>query len=155
MELNKFDSWVKDRIKNEEIVKYQDKGKDFIPEQEIISKLDLNSKKEPDPLRIKDILLKSLAIQTLTPDETAVLLNVRDSHMLEEMMKTALEVKKKVYDNRIVTFAPLYLNNLCVNNCMYCGFRKDNKTIKRKILSLEEVKKEVEVLAGKIGHKRL
>jgi len=155
MELNKFDSWIKDRIKNEEIVKYQDKGKDFIPEQEIISKLELNSKKEPDPLRIKDILLKSLAIQTLTPDETAVLLNVRDSNMLEEMRQAALAVKKKVYDNRIVTFAPLYLNNLCVNNCMYCGFRKDNKTIKRKILSLEEVKKEVEVLAGKIGHKRL
>ncbi|MCK4810167.1 MAG: [FeFe] hydrogenase H-cluster radical SAM maturase HydG [Candidatus Omnitrophica bacterium] len=155
VELDKQDSWIKDRIKIEEIVKYQDKGKDFIPEEEIVSKLELNLKKEPDSLKIKDILSKSLSIQTLTPDETAALLNVKDKKLLEEMKRTALEVKKKVYDNRIVTFAPLYLNNLCVNNCVYCGFRRDNKNIKRKILSLEEVKKEIEVLAGGIGHKRL
>ena len=54
-----------------------------------------------------------------------------------------------------MTFAPLYLSNLCVNDCVYCGFRCSNTEESRRILSLDEVRREVEVLAGQIGHKRL
>jgi len=125
----------------------------FIDERKIISVL--QSTPLIDRAQVKDILAKSLSIETLTPDETAVLLNVEDRDILEEMKKTALKVKEKVYDNRIVTFAPLYLSNFCVNDCLYCGFRKDNTAIKRKILSLDEVREETAVLAGEIGHKRL
>lgn len=75
---------------------------------------------------MRDILKKSLDIHLLSPEETAVLLNVKDPELLEEMRETALAVKKKVYDNRIVFFAPLYCSNLCVNSCVYCGFRSDN-----------------------------
>ena len=110
---------------------------------------------KPDPGKIKDILQKSLQIETLTPQETACLLNVSDRNLLEEMKQTAAQVKKKVYDNRIVTFAPLYLGNLCVNDCVYCGFRRSNTSTARRKLSLQEVKSETEVLAGQIGHKRL
>jgi len=60
-----------------------------------------------------------------------------------------------VYDNRIVTFAPLYLGNLCVNECAYCGFRCSNKQLERSVLSFDQVKRETEVLTGQIGHKRL
>ena len=84
-----------------------------------------------------------------------MLLNVDDPNLLAEMEQTAAKVKTKVYDNRIVTFAPLYLGNHCVNNCVYCGFRCSNKTAKRNKLDLEQVRAETEVLAGKIGHKRL
>jgi len=73
----------------------------------------------------------------------------------EEMFETAGEIKRKVYDNRIVTFAPLYCSNLCVNNCLYCAFRRENSVEKRRRLTLQEVKDEAEVLAGEIGHKRL
>jgi len=71
------------------------------------------------------------------------------------MQDTALRIKKKVYDNRVVTFAPLYLGSLCVNNCLYCGFRKDNERSTRRVLSPEEVRSETKILAGTIGHKRL
>jgi len=94
-------------------------------------------------------------VETLEPDECAALLNVEDEDLLREMRETAGVVKKKVYDNRIVTFAPLYMSNTCVNNCLYCGFRRDNTGIVRSKLTLEEVRREAEVLAGKIGHKRL
>ncbi|UCD14862.1 MAG: [FeFe] hydrogenase H-cluster radical SAM maturase HydG [Candidatus Omnitrophota bacterium] len=128
-------------------------GLDFINEDLINSAL--LSHRKPDPKKIRDILQKSLAIQTLTLDETAALLGVTDKKLREEMEQTAVAVKKKVYDNRIVTFAPLYTSNLCINNCLYCGFRKDNAAIKRNVLGLDEIKQETEVLAGKIGHKRL
>ncbi len=148
-----FGGWIKDRIKPEQIEKYLDNGRDFIDEAAIERALAANV--HPDPKRVREILAKSLAIETLTPDETACLLHVEDPELLAEMRQTAAAVKTKVYDNRIVTFAPLYLSNLCVNDCVYCGFRCSNHAESRQILSQDEVRREVEVLAGQIGHKRL
>ena len=145
--------WEKTRIKNEEIEKYLDQGTDFIPESEIFQKL--YNGLVPDLKKLRDILDKSLAVETLTPGETAALLAVEDPEHLALMKETALTVKKKVYDNRIVTFAPLYLANRCINNCLYCGFRQSNSNIRRVVLDLDAVRKETEVLAGNIGHKRL
>ena len=75
--------------------------------------------------------------------------------MWEEIFAAAADIKKKVYDNRIVTFAPLYCSNLCVNSCLYCGFRSDNQAVHRQVLSMDAIRKEAEVLAGTLGHKRL
>ncbi|MGD0573325.1 MAG: [FeFe] hydrogenase H-cluster radical SAM maturase HydG [Sedimentisphaerales bacterium] len=146
-------SWIRERIKPEQIAKYLDNEKHFIDEGLIESQLAANTK--PDAAKVREILAKSMAIQTLTPAQTATLLNVDDPNLLAEMEQTAAKVKTKVYDNRIVTFAPLYLGNYCVNNCVYCGFRNSNKTIKRSKLDIKQVRAETEVLAGKIGHKRL
>lgn len=146
-------AWVEDRIKPEQIAKYLDNGRCFIDPDAIERALETNTK--PDPQRVREILAKSLAIETLSPDETACLISVEDPELLAEMRQTAGQVKRKVYDNRIVTFAPLYLGNLCVNNCAYCGFRHSNTAGQRRVLDLDEVRKEVEVLAGQIGHKRL
>jgi 2-iminoacetate synthase len=104
---------------------------------------------------VREILARSLAVQTLTPEETACLLRVEDEDLWREMGETALRVKKKVYDNRIVTFAPLYLSNFCVNNCAYCGLKNANRYVARKRLSIKEVEAQTRELAGTIGHKRL
>ncbi len=146
-------NWAKNRINPGSYEKYLENGKDFINDRFIEKQLAENQ--SPDAGRVKDILDKSLAVETLTPAETACLLNVEDPELINKMEQAAARVKEKVYDNRIVTFAPLYLNNLCLNNCKYCGFRRDNKDVERKILSSEQIKKETEVLAGDIGHKRL
>ena len=108
-----------------------------------------------DPVRIREILAKSRKIETLLPEETAALIEVTDPDILAEMAETALEIKKAVYNNRVVMFAPLYLSNLCVNNCEYCGFKSGNTDQKRRMLSMDEVREEIEVLAGRLGHKRL
>ncbi len=145
--------WVRNRIQPEQIEKYLDDGKCFIDPAAIERALKGNMK--PDPQRVRDILQKSLAIETLSPDETACLIHADDPDLLAEMRQVAQAVKLKVYDNRIVTFAPLYLGNLCVNNCAYCGFRNSNTSEQRRVLTLDEVRREIEVLAGQIGHKRL
>ena len=138
-------------IKTEEIARYMATD-DFIDEDAIEKAL--NENRHLDTKRIKDILQKSQAIKTLNLDETAALLNVKDEGLWEEIFQAAATLKKKVYDNRIVTFAPLYCSNLCVNNCAYCGFKSDN-SIERKKLTTDEIREEVKILAGKIGHKRL
>ena len=60
-----------------------------------------------------------------------------------------------MYDNRVVTFAPLYCGNRCVNNCAYCGFRSGNAAVQRRVLTFEEIEAEARVLAGELGHKRI
>ncbi|SIQ08042.1 iron-only hydrogenase maturation protein HydG [Alkalispirochaeta americana] len=146
--------WSRSIVKPQEVEKYLDsQGQDFIDEQAIFRALE--ETRNPDPRTVRDILDKSRAIQTLTPRETAVLLNVEDPEMLEEMAQTGLEIKLKVYDNRIVTFAPLYMANHCVNSCSYCGFRRENTEMHRRHLTMEEIRREASALAGSFGHKRL
>ena len=140
-------------IKEKENAKYLTNGRDFIDEPEI-QRL-LKSCRDVSPQNIRDIISKSLKVETLEPEETAALLNVKDKDLWEEIFAAAGQIKKKVYDNRVVTFAPLYCSSLCVNNCIYCGFRGENKIIERRRLSIAEVRKETEMLAGKLGHKRL
>jgi 2-iminoacetate synthase len=145
-------SWAKSVIVQKEIDKYLIEGKDFINEADIFDRLGRNI--SPDPGLIRDILQKSLSVKTLAPDETAALLNVTSPEIWEEIFQTALEVKKKVYDNRIVFFAPLYCSNLCVNNCAYCGFREANNLEVRRILTFDEIRRETSSVLNE-GHKRL
>lgn len=144
--------WAKQVIKENEISKYLINDKDFIDENVINHKL--STQINTDSKKVQDILEKSLAIKRLEPSEVATLLNVQDENTWQEMYATALKVKKKVYDNRIVFFAPVYLSNTCVNNCAYCGFRADNVVKQRKVLNTEEIKKEIEVITAE-GHKRI
>ncbi|HOW88068.1 MAG TPA: [FeFe] hydrogenase H-cluster radical SAM maturase HydG [Candidatus Omnitrophota bacterium] len=146
-------AWIAQRIKQDQINRYLDRGRDFIDDNAIWD--EIKKAAEPDAATVRTILAKSLAVQTLAPEELAQLMLVRDPGLLEEMKAAAFAVKKKVYDNRIVTFAPLYMGNFCVNNCAYCGFKRENTEAKRRVLSMEEIRRETESLAGKIGHKRI
>jgi 2-iminoacetate synthase len=148
--------WKKNRIREDQISKYiGSSGDDFINDALIQEKLDTAKRNGTDKLRVREIIQTSLSIQTLSPEEVATLCHVEDPELWKEMEIAAGQIKRKVYDNRIVTFAPLYLSTACVNNCSYCGLRTENKSVNRGILTLEQVRREIEILAGTIGHKRL
>jgi 2-iminoacetate synthase len=110
--------------------------------------------KKPDPARFSEIIEKSKAKQALTVEETAVLVNADEPWQTETIFETAKQLKREVYGNRIVLFAPLYVGNLCINDCEYCGFRRSNKDAIRRTLSHEELQNEVAALEN-VGHKRL
>lgn len=107
-----------------------------------------------DMTKAREIFAKSLAKEPLSLRETAVLLAIRSPQGLQELYNAAKELKRNVYGNRIVLFAPLYVGNSCVNNCKYCGFRRDAQGTVRKTLSETELVKEVINLEDR-GHKRL
>ena len=109
---------------------------------------------EEDLPRARELFKKALDKKPLSVEETAVLLAIESEEGLQELFAAARELKTKVYGNRIVLFAPLYVGNHCVNNCKYCGFRKDSKGIVRKTLNQQELESEIENLE-KYGHKRL
>ena len=123
----------------------------FIPDATIIEIL--RDTKEPDFRELSDIVDKAKEAKGLSPEEVGRLLNVTSDDGLEMLYHAAHEVKERIYGKRIVLFAPLYFSSYCVNNCVYCGYRRDNK-FRRQKLSREEVMEEVKVLEA-MGHKRL
>ena len=107
-----------------------------------------------DSARVRDVLQKSAEAQGLTPAEVAVLSGISDPALLGELFATAREVKERIYGRRLVIFAPLYISNLCSNECLYCAFRARNKELQRKVLTQELIAQEVKTLIEQ-GHKRL
>ncbi|HEY5621168.1 MAG TPA: radical SAM protein, partial [Pontiella sp.] len=126
--------------------------KSFIPDDEISGWL--RRTENPSPERVREVIQRSLDKNRLEPEEMAVLINADSPDLVEEIFEGARELKRRIYGNRIVLFAPLYVGNECVNRCEYCGFRADNTEVHRKTLLDEELVAEVEALQD-AGHKRL
>ena len=104
--------------------------------------------------KVREIIAKSLSKKRLNLEEVAVLINANDPQLIEEIKEGAKTLKKTIYGNRIVLFAPLYVGSKCANNCTYCGFRASNKEVVRKTLNDQELISEVEALEEN-GQKRL
>lgn len=124
---------------------------DFIDDAALHGLLELP---RPDRATVEAIVAKSMAKQALSVAETATLLRADQPDLVELIFESARELKRRVYGNRIVLFAPLYIGNMCVNDCTYCGFRRSNQDAVRRTLEQDEVKRQVEALEAK-GHKRL
>lgn len=130
------------------------KAEEFIDHREIVDTLEYARAHRSDRPLIKEIIEKARGCKGLSHREAAVLLECDQPDLTEEIFRLAKEVKQKFYGNRIVMFAPLYLSNYCVNGCVYCPYHLKNKTIARKKLTQEEIRREVIALQD-MGHKRL
>ena len=86
--------------------------------------------------------------------EVITLVKANDPELIELIKQGARELKEKVYGNRIVLFAPLYVGSHCTNDCQYCGFRTSNTQAERATLAGDELIREVEALEDN-GQKRL
>lgn len=65
----------------------------------------------------------------------------RSAHNLESMAQLAHDLTIRHFGRVIHLYAPLYLGNHCDNECLYCGFRRTNPIVRKK-LTLEEVEAE-------------
>lgn len=126
-------------------------GVDFIDEDHLHGLLDNNVE---DAAMVRAVIAKSLNKKPLTPEETAVLLAAESVDLVEEIFEAARKLKRDVYGNRIVIFAPLYIGNYCINDCKYCSFRRSNPNAIRRTLSDRELSEQVQALEA-MGHKRL
>lgn len=104
--------------------------------------------------RIREIIAKSLDKNRLTLEETAALINADDPELINEIKEGAKLLKERVYGQRIVLFAPLYVGNMCINNCAYCGYKSTNKEMQRVTLDHQDLINQVKALEDS-GQKRL
>ena len=138
------------------------KAEELINHEEILETLEYAEKNKNNHELIDQILEKAAPKKTgrrvecagLSHREASVLLACDDPEVIEKIYALARQIKEAFYGDRIVMFAPLYLSNYCVNQCVYCPYHLKNKEIPRKKLTQEEVKQEVIALQD-MGHKRL
>lgn len=104
--------------------------------------------------RVREILARAAEAKGLSLPEVAVLAEVSDPELLGELFRTAREVKERIYGRRLVLFAPLYISNLCANECLYCAFRARNRAVQRRSLTQDLIRREVEALVDQ-GQKRV
>jgi len=106
-----------------------------------------------DNENINNSLDKAERGEGLNHKEVASLLKTENPDQIKRIFEIAGNIKKKIYGNRIVMFAPLYISDFCVNRCAYCSFNNSHNFNRRK-LSMDEIREEVKILEM-MGHKRL
>ncbi len=124
----------------------------FINEDAIVETLEKATQR--DDKAVREVLTKALELKGLDMQDIAIMAAVSDPDLLKELFNTARKVKETIYGRRLVLFAPLYISNLCGNECLYCAFRAKNKAVRRRALTQDEIHREVEILV-KQGHKRV
>lgn len=131
-----------------------DHAEEFIHHGEIEATLAWGRENANNRALIQETIDKAREGKGLSHREAFLLLSCDEPDLNEQMFSLAKELKQKFYGNRIVLFAPLYLSNYCINGCVYCPYHYQNKEIRRKKLTQDEIREEVIALQD-MGHKRL
>jgi 2-iminoacetate synthase len=129
-----------------------DAGGDTMIDKAYINQV-LNEGRNPSFEDINRILEKAAKREKLSHLDIAMLLHAKDPQHEKAIYDIAGKLKEEIYGSRVVMFAPLYISNFCVNNCKYCGYKRDNHFPRRK-LTQEEIKEQAKLLE-RLGHKRL
>ncbi|WP_301003670.1 2-iminoacetate synthase ThiH [Arsukibacterium sp.] len=74
-----------------------------------------------------------------------VLLSPAALPFLVQMAVKAQRLTRQRFGHIVHFFAPLYLSNLCANECTYCGFSLSQK-VKRRTLNLSEIEQECQAI---------
>ncbi|MGL5435308.1 MAG: [FeFe] hydrogenase H-cluster radical SAM maturase HydG [Lachnospiraceae bacterium] len=130
------------------------KAEEFISHEEILDTIEYVKKNASNQALVLELLERAKDCQGLNHREAALLLHCDIPEADLSIRLLAAEIKQKIYGNRIVMFAPLYLSNYCINGCTYCPYHGQNKHITRKKLTQDEIRREVIALQDQ-GHKRL
>ncbi len=109
---------------------------------------------QEDAVKAREVIAKARLLGGLDLDDVATLIALRAPELVEEMFQTARDVKEEIYGNRLVLFAPLYISNLCSNECLYCAFRRSNTELDRKALDMDAIADETRLIVQQ-GHKRI
>lgn len=96
---------------------------------------------------------RALAAHQRTLHDFMALISPAAQPYLEQIAQEAQRLTRKRFGHTVGFYAPLYLSNLCSNDCTYCGFSMSNR-IKRKTLNAEEIDRECDALNA-MGYEHL
>ncbi|MFM4708111.1 2-iminoacetate synthase ThiH [Aeromonas caviae] len=84
---------------------------------------------------------RALTTSRRTLSDFMALISPAAEAYLPQMAAEAERLTRQRFGNTIGFYVPLYLSNLCANDCTYCGFSMSNR-LKRKTLNSEEIERE-------------
>ncbi len=88
---------------------------------------------------------RALRAERLSMDDFAALVSPAAEAFLGEMAQQSYATTRRRFGNAIQLYVPLYLSNICQNQCVYCGFNCTNK-IHRMILTPEQIHAEARAI---------
>ncbi|MFA6989458.1 MAG: radical SAM protein, partial [Candidatus Gastranaerophilaceae bacterium] len=86
---------------------------------------------------MNNIIEKAKFTHDLKKEEIFFLLE--NSSLNEELFKAADEVRRQYVGDEVHLRGLIEFSNICSQNCLYCGLRKDNSCIERYRLTEEEI----------------
>ena len=85
-------------------------------------------------------LINKLATEhSLTLAEYKLLVESYNEENARELAELAVAERKKYYSNTVYIRGLIEISNICKNNCLYCGIRRDNRDCERYRLNKEEI----------------
>lgn len=102
-------------------------------------------------------VLSGVGSRVLTYEDVATLVSIMFTERFERVKQIVLEkaksVRQKKYRNSVISMAPVEISNRCASDCNFCGWRSDNKAMKRISIDSDIALMQIEYLANKgIGH---
>lgn len=88
---------------------------------------------------LRRITDKLISCRSLALEEYETLIEKRDAEMYALLQNEALNLRHKIYGNKIFIRGLIEISNYCKNDCYYCGIRKSNKKCSRYRLTPEEI----------------
>lgn len=84
-------------------------------------------------------LTEILNRKELSRNDIIYLLSLEDKASLDILYKKAYETKVKYVGKKVFFRGIIEFSNICAKNCYYCGIRKDNKKVKRFMMTEAEI----------------
>ncbi len=123
------------------------------PVADTLREVDWESVSMSIPAKTPQQVEQALAAQQPDINDFMALISPAAEAYLEPMAAKAQQLTRRHFGNTMSMFVPLYLSNLCANECTYCGFTMSNR-IRRKTLSMDEIAREAEAIR-KMGFRHL
>ena len=91
--------------------------------------------------QMKGLVGKLIAEHRLSLKEYEALIAGRGPAAAEALAAEAVRVRKSIYGDTVYSRGLIEISNICRNNCLYCGIRRDNTDCVRYRLTPEEILK--------------
>ncbi|MBU3111194.1 [FeFe] hydrogenase H-cluster radical SAM maturase HydE [Clostridium lacusfryxellense] len=88
-------------------------------------------------INLLQIINKAKTEHTLSKEEIISILSCNNIN--EELFNAADEVRKKYVSDEVHLRGLIEFTNICKNNCLYCGLRRDNKNLVKYRLTQEQI----------------
>jgi len=84
-------------------------------------------------------LVKLEREENLKEEEVALLLSCEEEQVVREIFALADRKRREYVGDAVHLRGLIEFSNICRKNCLYCGLRRDNRSLKRYRMSVEEI----------------